>query len=157
EKYFWARVPESVLSSRNNVEVGGLVPESALSSGNNLRTSPPPHSAGGHGGEATRGELRLRLLCSLPQSHKRYLFSEIQSLCSDYLRKNRIPVDQITTDELASEVWLKLLGTVSPSNDEEMTLRPEDWILDDRPERDGRVLWLIQEIGGWVAIAHRHV
>ncbi len=106
--------------------------------------------------EATRGELRLRVLCSLPQSHERYLFSEIQSLCSDYLRRNRIPAQEITTEELVSEVCLKLLGTVSQSNDEEMTLHPEDWSLDDTPERDGRVVWLIREIGGWAAIAHRH-
>ena len=133
------------------------MPESALSSRNSLGTSAPSHLAGGHGGKETRGELRLRVLCSLPQSHKRYLYSEIQSLCSDYLRKNRIPAQEITTEELVSEVWLKLLGNVSPSNDEETTLHPEDWSLDDRPERDGRVVWLLQEIGGWVAIAHRHV
>ena len=133
------------------------MPESALSSRNSLGTSAPSDLAGGHGGEATRGEFRLHVLCSLPQSHKRYLFSEIQSLSSAYLRKNRIPAHEITTEELVSEVWLKLLGTVSHSNDVEMPLHPEDWSLDERPERDGRVVWLIQEIGGWVAIAHRHV
>src|SRR5262249_11454648 len=98
---------------------GGLVPESVLSSRNNPGTSAPARSAGGYGGKETRGELRLRVLCSLPQSHKRYLFSEIQSLCSDYLRKNRIPAQELTTEELVSEVWLKLLGNVSSSNDEE--------------------------------------
>lgn len=77
-------------------------------------------------------------------------------MCTDYLRRHRIPAQEITTEELVSEVWLKLLGTVSQSNDEEMVLRPEDWSLDDTPERDGRVVWLIREIGGWVAIAHRH-
>jgi hypothetical protein len=76
-------------------------------------------------------------------------------LCGDYLCKNRIPAQEITTEELVSEVWLKLLGAVSPND--EAGLHPEDWSLDERPERDGRVVWLIQEIGGWVAIAHRHV
>jgi hypothetical protein len=131
------------------------VPESVSSNRNSVGTSAPSNLAGGHRGEATRGELRLHVLCSLPDSHKRYLFSEIQSLCGDYLCKNRIPAQEITTEELVSEVWLKLLGTVSPND--EAGLHPEDWSLDERPERDGRVVWLIQEIGGWVAIAHRHV
>ena len=106
------------------------------------------------------GELRLCVLRSLPPSHERYLSSEIHRLCSDYLRRNRIPAQETTTEELVSEVWLKLLGTGSPPNDEETALpalNPADWSLDPHmPERDARVVWLIREIGGPVAIAHRH-
>jgi hypothetical protein len=132
------------------------VPESRFPSRNGSGTPAPSSLANGQGGEATRGALRLRVLWSLPQSHKRYLYGEVQSLCTDYLRRNRIPAREITTEELVSEVWLKLLGTVSRSDDEEVDLRPEDWTLDDMPERDARVVWLIREIGGWVAIGHRH-
>src|SRR5262249_13166004 len=32
-----------------------------------------------------------------------------------------------------------------------------EWsVAPDAPERDGRVIWLIEEIGGFDAIAHRH-
>jgi hypothetical protein len=92
-------------------------------------------------------------LCSLPKSYQRSLFGEILLLCSDYLRRNRIPAQEITTEELLSEVWLKLIGTGSFPNDKETAppaLNPADWSF------DARVGWLIREIGGPVAIAHRH-
>jgi hypothetical protein len=39
---------------------------------------------------------------------------------------------------------------------EELTALSAQWSIDlDAPERDGRVVWLIQEIGGSNAIAHR--
>jgi hypothetical protein len=57
-----------------------------------------------------------------------------------------------------SEVWLKLLGTVSLDDTGEFTpAAAPEWTVDPQtPERDGRVVWLIEEIGGAEAIAHRH-
>ena len=59
-----------------------------------------------------------------------------------------------------SEVWVKLLGTVTLDNDEAEGLTPgipADWSVNaNAPERDGRVVWLIKEIGGSDAIGHRH-
>jgi hypothetical protein len=105
-----------------------------------------------------RGELRLRVLCSLPSSHQQYLFKEIRILCENYLRRRRVPGAEVTAEELLSEIWEKLLGTVSLDNNEteECTTLPAEWsISPDAPERDGRVIWLIREIGGSDAIAHR--
>jgi hypothetical protein len=79
-------------------------------------------------------------------------------LCKTYLRKERVSLSELTPEELLSEVWLKLLGTVSLEETEEFTpgAAPE-WTVDQQnPERDGRVVWLIEEIGGAEAIAHRH-
>jgi hypothetical protein len=77
-------------------------------------------------------------------------------LCNDYLRRNRI--QEVTAEELVSEVWLKLIGTGSLPNDEDLpALNPADWSVDlHMPERDGRIVWLIREIGGSRAIEHRH-
>ncbi|PWU08943.1 MAG: hypothetical protein C5B47_04000 [Verrucomicrobia bacterium] len=64
----------------------------------------------------------------------------------------------MTPDELLSEIWQKLLGTVSLGNEQagELTTLPAEWSINsDAPERDGRVVWLIREIGGSGAIAHR--
>ena len=59
--------------------------------------------------------------------------------------------------ELASEVWKKLLGSVSLETDRSLAVRPGEWSTDpDIPERDGRVIWLIAEIGGSEAIGHRY-
>jgi hypothetical protein len=107
-----------------------------------------------------RGELRLRVLRSLPATHQQYLCRAIRILCLSYLRKRHVPAGQVTPDELLSEIWQKLLGTVSLDSDEteECTtaLPPEGSINPDAPEGDGRVVWLIQEIGGPDAIRHRH-
>ena len=60
--------------------------------------------------------------------------------------------------ELVSEIWRKLLGTKSLDNDETVTPGiPTNWSVNANvPERDGRVVWLIKEVGGSDAIAHRH-
>jgi hypothetical protein len=105
-----------------------------------------------------RGDLRLRVLCSLPSTHQQYLFKEIRVLCRNYLRKCLVPAAEVTPEELVSEIWQKLLGTVSLDDEqtEELTALPPEWSVDlDAPERDGRVVWLIREIGGFAAIAHR--
>jgi hypothetical protein len=77
---------------------------------------------------------------------------------SGYLRKWQVPGAEVTPDELLSEIWQKLLGTVSLDKEQtdELTALPPEWSINlDAPERDGRVVWLIQEIGGSAAMAHR--
>ena len=129
-----------------------------MSGRNNHGASVLPSTEGGGVG-ITRGELRLRVLRSLPQTHQRYLFEEIQKLCRSYLQNRRVPASEMTPKELVSEVWVKLLGTVSLDNDEAEGLTPgipANWSVNaNAPERDGRVVWLIKEIGGSDAIAHR--
>ena len=133
----------------------GPVPESRLSDRNNHGASVVPST---EGGGATRGELRLRVLRSLPQTHQRYLFEEIEKLCHSYLQNRRVPASEISPKELVSEIWRKLLGTISQDNDETVTPGiPTSWSVNAKaPERDGRVEWLIEQIGGSDALGHRH-
>ena len=106
-----------------------------------------------------RAELRLRVLRSLPPKHQRYLFAEMRKLCRDFLRNQRVPSSETTPEELLSEVWQKLLGTASIQNEEmpDLALPDPSQISIDAgsPERDGRVVWLIDQIGGSEALAHR--
>ena len=134
------------------------MPESRFSSRNTHGASVSPSSVASGGGGAARAELRLRVLLSLPATHQRYLFEKVRVLCSSYLRKEGVPLSELTPRELLSEVWLKLLGTVSLDETEEFTgAAAPEWTVDPQaPERDGRVVWLVQEIGGAGAIAHRH-
>jgi hypothetical protein len=94
----------------------------------------------------------------LPAAHQQYLFEKVMVLCSSYLRNKRVKTSELTTRELLSDVWIKLLGTVSLDDTEEFTpAAAPEWTVDPQtPERDGRVVWLIEEIGGAEAIAHRH-
>jgi hypothetical protein len=129
------------------------VPESLYSSRNTHGGSDPPRSADGGGG----AELRLAVLWSLPIRHQTYLFEEVRRLCSGYLRRNRISAGEVTPLELVSEVWKKLLGSVSLETDRLPVVRADEWSTDpNAPERDGRVIWLIAEIGGSEAIGHRY-
>src|SRR5262245_16675574 len=115
--------------------------------------------ADGRGAGQVRAELRLRVLCSLPPRHQRYLFEEIRRLCREFLRSRRVPSSEMTPEELLSETWQKLLGTVSVPGDETPGVSffdPDQATVDaDAPERDGRVVWLIDQIGGPEAMAHR--
>jgi hypothetical protein len=81
-------------------------------------------------------------------------------LCENYLRRKHVSAAEVTPEELLSEIWEKLLGTVSLDSDEteeSATTLPAEWSVNpDVPERDGRVVWLVREIGGFDAIAHRH-
>src|SRR5262249_14367005 len=138
-----------------------LVPESRSSSRycNNASVSPASVESDGVG--AAGAELRLRVLWSLPQTHQRYLFDEMRELCRLYLRNRRGSATAVTPEELVSEIWQKLLGTVSlgPMNEapESLPVAPREWSIDPHaPERDGRIVWLIEEIGGRDALAHRH-
>jgi hypothetical protein len=128
------------------------VPESFSSRRNTHAESVSPRSANG-GGSA---ELRLAVLWSLPTKHQTYVFEEVRELCRGYLRRNRIGVDDVTPLELVSEVWKKLLGSISLEADRPLAIQPDEWSTDPAPERDGRVVWLIAEIGGSDAIGHRY-
>jgi hypothetical protein len=98
------------------------------------------------------------VVCSLPALHQRYLFEEIRKLCAGFLRaKGR--ASEVTSEELLSEIWQKLLGQVALENDDSSGLpsSPTEWSTDPHfPERDGRVVWLIREIGGYEALPHRY-
>jgi len=106
-----------------------------------------------------RAELRLRVLHSLPPKHERYLFEEIRKLCHHFLHSQRVASSEMTPEELLSEVWQKLLGAVSvPSEEGAYSAAPDPTQVSidaDAPERDGRVVWLIDQIGGSAGIAHR--
>ena len=108
--------------------------------------------------DAPRGELRLRVLNSLPATHQNYLFEEMRKSSYQYLRDNRIPTSEITTEELLSEISLKLLGTISLPVEETLCAppNPAEWSIDPKsPDRDGRVAWLINKIADADAMAHR--
>jgi hypothetical protein len=130
----------------------GAVPESSFTSRNTHTESVSPRSAYDGGGP----ELRLCALWLLPTGHQAHLFEEVRKLCSGYLRRNRISAEDVTPLELVSEVWKKLLGSVSLETDPALVARASDWSTDPAPERDGRVIWLIAEIGGSEAIGHRY-
>jgi hypothetical protein len=98
----------------------------------------------------------LAVLWSLPRRHQTHLFEEVLKLCSDYLRKNGISTQEVAPLELASEVWRKQLGPVSLETDYLPIVNVDEWSTDPKaPERDGRVQWLIAEVGGFEAIGHR--
>jgi hypothetical protein len=85
------------------------------------------------------------------------LFEEVRKLCSGYVRRNKISAGEAEPLELVSEVWKKLLGSVSLETDRLPVVRAGEWSTDpNAPECDGRVIWLIAEIGGSEAIGHRY-
>jgi hypothetical protein len=133
----------------------GLVPESPISGRNRHRDSARVSSTEVG---AARGQLRLRVLCSLPSTHQIFLFEKIKTMCSLFLRNNRVSHSEVSAEELLSEIWAKLIGTaVLP--DEESTsdvLEQSAFTNSDNPSDDGRVVWLIEEIGGSAAFAHRY-
>ncbi len=106
-----------------------------------------------------RAKLRLRVLHSLPPKHQRSLFEEIRKLRHNFLHSQRVALSEMTSEELLSEVWQKLLGAVSVQSEEgDYSAAPDPTQVSidaDAPERDGRVVWLIDQIGGSAGIAHR--
>lgn len=105
-----------------------------------------------------RAALRLAVVSSLPRPHQSYLFEEIRGLCREFLRNKRISSADVTPEELISEIWKKLVGTVVLHGDKTLpNSNPNEWSVDlKNPSRDGRVVWLIQEIGGATALVHRY-
>ena len=82
-------------------------------------------------------------------------------MCHHYLRSKPEDASEISSRELVSEVWAKLIGSVTMPDPNDAAERsnfsdPSDWTIDpDVPENDGRVVWLIREVGGPGALAHR--
>jgi hypothetical protein len=103
-----------------------------------------------------RGELRLRVLRSLPVLHQRYLFEEIRKRCSWYLRSRRVSGAEVTIEEMLSEVWKKLLSNISIQAEHTSSPFEESSVDLTAPDRDGRIVWLIEEIGGPEAMSHRY-
>jgi hypothetical protein len=124
----------------------GVVPESQFSSRNIHGRSVLPSPVEG-GGEGVRQLWRLRVLCSLPPAHQEYLFERVRILCRGYIRDRQITDSELTPEELVSETFLKLLGTVSMDDNARsfLPVGSTEWsIAPDTPERDDRVKWLIR-------------
>lgn len=113
------------------------------------------------------GATRLRVLNSMPRRHQDHFFEAIRTLCTRYIAvatRHAPNVDrQSEALELFSEVMAKLLGVAgvgAEENDAADEKRRQDavstWTLSDDPKRDGRALWLIEQIGGQQALAHRY-
>jgi hypothetical protein len=78
-------------------------------------------------------------------------------LCRLYLRNQRVPASDVTPEELVSEIWQKLLGLGKTNGQTELLVAPDKWSIEPYAlEHDGRVVWLIEQIGGRQAMAHRH-
>jgi hypothetical protein len=128
------------------------VPESRISHRiGSERSAPAPES----------GTFALRVLGTLPQAHQRFVFDEICGLCRHYLRSKPEDASEVSSEELVSEVWAKLIGSITMPDPNDTAERsnfpdPSDWSIDPHvPENDGRVIWLIREVGGLRALAHR--
>jgi hypothetical protein len=134
-KKFLLAVPETRVSRRSGGE----------------RSAPAPES----------GTFALRVLWTLPQAHQAFVFHEIRGLCRHFLHSKPEDASEISSEELVSEVWAKLIGSITmpdPNDAAEMRKFPDpsEWTIDAHvPENDGRVIWLIREIGGLRALAHR--
>jgi hypothetical protein len=87
KNYFCWAVPETRISRRSGTE----------------RSTPAPES----------GTFALRVLWSLPQAHQAFVFHEIRGLCRHYLRNKPEDASEISSEELVSEVWAKLIGRIT--------------------------------------------
>src|SRR4051794_2236902 len=95
------------------------------------------------GQEEGRAELRLRMLHSLPRSHRDYLYGVVRGSCERYLRSKAVPQAELSIEELLSEVWAKLLGVlvVKSSSEQTATARLTGLTTNEHdPVRDGRVI-----------------
>ena len=160
ETKFSSRTMESEFASRDNEEIffGGDVPETKASSRTMESEFARRENEDGREEEG-RAELRLRMLHSLPRSHRDYLYRVVRGSCERYLRTKAVPQAELSIEELLSEVWAKLLGVVVVKSSSEQTATASLTSLttnEHDPVRDGRVIWLLHEMGGLQAIAHRH-
>jgi len=108
------------------------------------------------------GATRLKVLNSLPRQHQDYFFGEVRKLCANFIASGDTPIALRESGalELFSEVMAKLLGAGSSGNlmasNKDTGAIERDWRVDHDPSRDGRVSWLVSEIGGRQALAHRN-
>ncbi len=108
------------------------------------------------------GTARLSVLNSLPRQHQDYFFEAVRKLCASYVASKGTPVAQRDAEslELFSEVMAKLLGATASGDSQAGAAEGDDpkpdWTVDNDPKQDGRVTWLIAEIGGRQALGHRH-
>jgi hypothetical protein len=143
---------------QSGILFGGSVPETKFSRRTQDGESARIEDEDGREEEGRAG-LRLRILHSLPRSHRDYLYNETRRSCERYLRTKAVPKAELSIEELLSEVWAKLLGVVvvKSSSGQTATASLASLMANEHdPIRDGRVIWLLQEIGGLQAIAHRH-
>jgi hypothetical protein len=117
-----------------------------------------------------RREQRLRMFNALPKRHQEHVYAEVRKMCAAYLAAVGGPAGH--RDELVSEVFAQQLLDVAvlPSPDygdqvkqkveiqeEQLSQLPSGLVVDEHdPKRDGRVAWLIAEIGGRRALSHRY-
>ena len=110
------------------------------------------------------GTARLRVLNGLPRQHQDYFFEAVRRLCASYVGSRGTPVADRELEflELFSEVMAKLLGATAagegqgPRAEAADEMPNMDWNVHTDPKQDGRVAWLVAEIGGRTALAHRH-
>ena len=117
-----------------------------------------------------RREQRLRMFNALPKRHQEHVYAEVRKMCAAYLAAVGGPAGD--RDELVSQVFAEqLVGVgVLPSPDdggqvkqkvgiqeEQLSQLPSGLVVDEHdPKRDGRVAWLIAEIGGRRALSYRY-
>ena len=115
------------------------------------------------GGVPLSATARLRILNALPQRHQDYFFEKVRTLCTKYIASLHMPMAERQEEalELFSEIMAKLLGVSGRERayDNEETSDSQiglTWPISDDPKRDGRVIWLIEQVGGAHALMHRH-
>ena len=117
-----------------------------------------------------RREQRLRIFTALPKRHQEHVYAEVRKLCAAYLAAVGGPAGD--RDELVSQVFAEQLLAVgvlpSPADggqvkqkvrtqEEQLPQLPTDFVVDEHDaKRDGRVAWLIEEIGGRRALSYRY-
>lgn len=105
---------------------------------------------------------RLSVLNSLPRQHQDYFFEAARRACAAYVASRGTPVADRESEslELFSEVMAKLLGASASGEGQHADAMDEgpkpDWTAHTDPKLDGRVAWLVSEIGGRQALGHRH-
>src|SRR5262249_48431638 len=62
---------------------------------------------------AVCGTFALRVLWTMSRAHQAFVFGEICELCRHYLRSKPQDASEISSEELVSEVWAKLIGSIT--------------------------------------------
>jgi hypothetical protein len=103
------------------------------------------------------GAARLSVLNALPRQHQDYFFAAVRKLCTGFVAsRGTMAADRESESlELFSEVMAKLLGATAAETKEGDDIKAGLTVHKD-PKQDGRVAWLVAEIGGRQALAHRH-